>query len=181
MKEVWKDYNTDDLASKRSFKVSKTGLVKKLYEGTDKYKILEGALNNGYKAIWMTKKDGKRTARYVHKMVAETFLANPKNKRYVLHLDHDKLNNKSDNLKWANDAEWKEHNKELFRMMKGRSRLDNIPNSKLTEKQVRSLKKKLANPNKKVKVAALAKQYNISQGQIYRIIRGDNWAHIKVD
>ncbi|WP_068596396.1 HNH endonuclease [Vaginella massiliensis] len=181
MKEVWKAYEADDLANKRSFKVSKSGLVKKLYAGSDKYKILEGAINNGYKAIWMTKNDGKRTARYVHKMVAETFLPNPTNKRYVLHLDHDKLNNVVDNLRWADEAEWKEHNKDLFRRMKGRSRKDNIPNSKLTEKQVRSLKKKLANSNKKIKVATLAKQYNISQGQIYRIIRGDNWAHIKID
>ncbi len=181
MKEVWKDYQEDDLANKRSFKISKSGLVKKLYEGTEKYKILEGALNNGYKAIWVTRKDGKRTAKYVHKMVAETFLPNPKSKTYVIHLDHDKLNNAVENLKWADKEEWKEHNKDLFRMMKGRSRVDNIPNSKLTEKQVRSLKKKLANTTKKVKIATLAKQYSISQGQIYRIIRGDNWAHIKID
>ncbi len=181
MKEVWKDYKDEDLATKRSFKISNAGLVKKLYDGSDKFKVLEGALNNGYRAIWVTRKDGKRTARYVHKMVAETFLKNPKNKKYVVHLDHDKLNNSVENLQWADHEEWKEHNKDLFRRMKGRSRLDNLPNSKLTEKQVRSLKKKLANPNKKIKVATLAKQYNISEGQIYRIMRGDNWSHVKID
>ncbi|HAD79246.1 HNH endonuclease [Empedobacter falsenii] len=180
MSDSWKEYEAEGLIEKRSFLVSKDGLVKKLYTGQDKYKILEGAINNGYRAIWVTKADGKRTAKYVHKMVAETFLPNKDNKEYVVHLDHNKLNNAMDNLKWATLDEWKEHNKDLFRMMKGRSRLDSIPNSKLTEAQVIRLKKKLIDPNRKTKISTLAKQFNISQGQVYRILRGENWAHIEV-
>ncbi|WP_313374085.1 HNH endonuclease [Chishuiella sp.] len=180
MSESWKEYEAKGLIEKRSFLVSKDGLVKKLYTGQDKYKILEGAINNGYRAIWVTKADGKRTAKYVHKMIAETFLPNPDNKEYVVHLDHDKLNNTVSNLEWATLDEWKEHNKDLFRMMKGRSRLDSIPNSKLNESQVVRLKKKLLDPNRKVKIATLAKQFNISQGQVYRILRGENWSHIEV-
>ncbi|MBF0596725.1 HNH endonuclease signature motif containing protein [Faecalibacter rhinopitheci] len=180
MSDSWKEYVSEGLIDKRSFLVSKTGLVKKLYTGQDKYKILEGAINNGYRAIWVTKADGKRTAKYVHKMVAETFLPNIDNKEYVIHIDHEKLNNSIENLQWATLEEWKEHNKDLFRMMKGRSRLDSIPNSKLTENQVVRLKKKLMDPNRKTKIAALAKQFNISQGQVYRILRGENWSHIEV-
>ncbi len=180
MSDSWKEYEAEGLIEKRSFLVSKDGLVKKLYTGQDKYKILEGAINNGYRAIWVTKADGKRTAKYVHKMVAETFLPNKDNKEYVVHLDHNKLNNAMDTLKWATLDEWKEHNKDLFRMMKGRSRLDSIPNSKLTEAQVIRLKKKLIDPNRKTKISTLAKQFNISQGQVYRILRGENWAHIEV-
>ena len=70
MSDSWKEYEVEGLIDKRSFLVSKDGLVKKLYTGQDKYKILEGAINNGYRAIWVTKADGKRTAKYVHKMVA---------------------------------------------------------------------------------------------------------------
>lgn len=180
MSESWKEYDAEGLIEKRSFLISKDGLVKKLYTGQNKYKILEGAINNGYRAIWVTKTDGKRTARYVHKMIAETFLPNTENKQYVIHVDHNKLNNSISNLKWATLEEWKEHNKFLFRMMKGRSRLDNIPNSKLSESQVIRLKKKLFNPNRKVKIATLAKQFNISQGQVYRILRGENWSHIEI-
>ncbi len=180
MSDSWREYQAEGLIEKRSFLVSRDGLVKKLYAGQDKYKILEGAINNGYRAIWVTKMDGKRTAKYVHKMVAETFLSNEDEKEYVVHLDHDKLNNSLDNLKWATLEEWKEHNKHLFRMMKGRSRLDSIPNSKLTEAQVIRLKKKLLDPNRKAKISTLAKQFNISQGQVYRILRGENWSHIEV-
>jgi len=180
MSESWKEYEAKGLIEKRSFLVSKDGLVKKLYTGQDKYKILEGAINNGYRAIWVTKADGKRTAKYVHKMIAETFLPNPEDKEYVVHLDHNKLNNTVSNLEWATLDEWKEHNKDLFRMMKGRSRLDSIPNSKLNESQVMRLKKKLLDPNRKIKIATLAKQFNISQGQVYRILRGENWSHIEV-
>lgn len=180
MSDSWREYESEGLIGKRSFLVSKNGLVKKLYTGQDKYKILEGAINNGYRAIWVTKEDGKRTAKYVHKMIAETFLPNSDKKDYVIHLDHNKLNNEIENLKWADLEEWKEHNKDLFRMMKGRSRLDSIPNSKLSEKEVVRLKKKLLDPNRKMKIATLAKQFNISQGQVYRILRGENWSHIEV-
>ncbi len=181
MNDSWKEYEAEGLIEKRSFLVSKEGLVKKLYTGQDKSKVLEGAINNGYRAIWVTKADGKRTAKYVHKMIAETFLPNDNNKQFVIHLDHNKLNNQIENLQWADLEEWKIHNQHLFRMMKGRSRLDSIPNSKLTEAQVVRLKKKLLDPNRKTKIAALAKQFNISQGQVYRIMRGENWSHIEVN
>lgn len=39
---------------------------------------------------------------YVHKLVAEKFIANPEYKRYVIHLDGNKSNNHVDNLAWSN-------------------------------------------------------------------------------
>lgn len=38
---------------------------------------------------------------YIHRLVAELFVKNPKNYRYVLHADGNRMNNSSDNLVWS--------------------------------------------------------------------------------
>lgn len=40
---------------------------------------------------------------YVHKLVAEAFRPNPENKKYVLHKNHDRSDNKYTNLVWSNN------------------------------------------------------------------------------
>lgn len=56
--------------------------------------------NDGYKRlqIW---KDGKATYMMIHRIVAETFLENPENLKYVNHKDGNKGNNSADNLEWC--------------------------------------------------------------------------------
>ena len=44
--------------------------------------------------------DGKRY--YIHRLVAEYFIDNPENKKYVVHLDGNHANNSVDNLAWSN-------------------------------------------------------------------------------
>lgn len=43
--------------------------------------------------------------KYVHRLVADTYLANPDNKSDVMHLDKNKGNNNLNNLKWATHRE----------------------------------------------------------------------------
>lgn len=45
--------------------------------------------------------DGKRTNKYVHRLVAQTFLSNPNGFPMVNHLDCDITNNKVENLEWC--------------------------------------------------------------------------------
>lgn len=58
----------------------------------------------GYLKINLNNKD-KRISKYIHKLVAETFIDNPEMKQYVDHINNDKLNNDIKNLRWVTKKE----------------------------------------------------------------------------
>lgn len=55
---------------------------------------------NGYKYVNL-RMDGKTERRYIHRLVAQTFIPNPEFKPAVNHIDGDKLNNDVENLEWV--------------------------------------------------------------------------------
>ncbi len=58
----------------------------------------------GYRHVNLYK-DGKYKTLYVHRILAETFLPNPNNYKYINHLDGNKDNNLLDNLEWCTQQE----------------------------------------------------------------------------
>ncbi|MGJ5711597.1 HNH endonuclease [Staphylococcus auricularis] len=63
-----------------------------------KMKVLKQITNaDGYKNVILLNNEGKKSFR-VHRLVAQAFIPNPKNKETVNHIDGDKTNNKVDNL-----------------------------------------------------------------------------------
>lgn len=67
-----------------------------------------GLINSGYLKIGFNVR-GKLYNRLVHRIVAQTFIPNPENKREVNHIDGNKLNNSVKNLEWVTSAENKQH------------------------------------------------------------------------
>ena len=63
---------------------------------------------NGYLTADLSK-EGKVTTTLVHRLVAEAFIPNPKNLRFVNHIDSDRTNNRADNLEWVTSSENRKH------------------------------------------------------------------------
>lgn len=53
-------------------------------------------------ALW---KDGKMYNRFLHRLLAETFIPNPENKPYVRHLNDIPSDNRLENLAWGTEKE----------------------------------------------------------------------------
>jgi NUMOD4 motif/HNH endonuclease len=116
----------------------------------------------------------------IHRLVANHFLPKPKtNETIVGHLNFDKTNNKVNNLKWMTASENVAHQQQNPALKDNDSaRKDTrsyAKNVKLSVTRVMLLKKLIiqGKPTK-----TLVKQFKITETQISRIKKGENWADI---
>ena len=66
------------------------------------YEIKPRPIPTGYLRVYMRREsDFKRLDRYIHRLVAQAFIPNPNNYKYVNHLDTDRGNNRVENLEWC--------------------------------------------------------------------------------
>ncbi len=63
-------------------------------------RILKHRVRNGYYYVELCK-NSKRKNNYLHRIIAKTFIPNPQNKKFVDHIDNNRLNNNLENLRWA--------------------------------------------------------------------------------
>ncbi len=176
--EKWKNIKFDaDITDRIKFKISNYGRIVKC-EG-DKETLVKGSCINGYPSLPVRKVTGKSTSRYVHKLVAEHFLERKEDSIYVIHLNYDKKDNRASNLKWATKREKELHQFNHPRYKDKTRKLKRvITYSKLTESQVRLIKRKINDPNRKTRLRIIAKQFGISEMQLHRIKTGENWGYI---
>ena len=127
----------------------------------------------------------ERTINYhslFHRLVAHYFLKSPTQQQTIVaHLDHEKLNNRACNLKWMTPEENYEHQKHSPYVIKElqerrQKRKENSRATKLSVTKV-MLMKKLINQGKTMK--QLVRQFKVTDTQIFRIKRGENWADIE--
>ncbi|MBC8154499.1 MAG: HNH endonuclease [Bacteroidetes bacterium] len=140
--------------------------------------IIKGSVIQGYRSLNI-RSGGKTLNRYVHKLVAEYFTSHESPAQtYVIHLDHDKLNNFCQNLKWVTKEEMIEHNR-ANPNLKNRIIPLRTRNYKLTETKVKIIKKLLRNDKNRLKM--IAKQFGITHTQLNRIRSGENWKHVTIE
>lgn len=120
-------------------------------------KIKNCYYKDGYLRMNINFSNGKKCHRYLHQIVAWTFIPNPENKRELHHIDGDKLNNNPSNLMWVNRDEHRKISK------------DNEQTShKLTKENVLYIREVYNHKNKVV----LAKKFNVAIMTIYLIATG---------
>ena len=118
MNNIWADIKNYESI----YQINKNGEIKSLArEFIDKTnrkqvikeKILKPCKNTpGYLYVPLSK-NGKVKNHNIHRLLAEHFISNPKNKPHINHIDGNKLNNSLDNLEWCTHKENAEHASKL--------------------------------------------------------------------
>jgi hypothetical protein len=183
LKEIWKEIPSLLGLTSKKYAISNIGRVASFTDSIrDKY-ILKTHLNSGFPVISLTI-NGKSKAIFIHHLVAEVFLKKRNHLcSYVIHLNHDKQNNQSNNLEWVTKKERIEHSKKnpiLIKAIANKIHTGSMA-KKLDEKTVIQLKKEIWNPKRKLTFKQIAEKYHIAEMNLYRIKSGEMWFHIHVD
>ncbi|CAM4121220.1 hypothetical protein EWU23_03070 [Cytophagaceae bacterium 50C-KIRBA] len=175
--EQWMRIPFPEFDNQIHYEISNYGRVKSFQNNPEGY-LIQGSMIQGYRSLNIRFQQ-KSANRYIHKLVAECFV-NKKDdsENFVLHLDHDKMNNRAENLAWGNRSLVTAHNKNnpsvINRQIPKRTK-----NYKLTESKVLMIKKMLKSEKSRFKM--IAKQFGITHTQLNRIRSGENWKHVKLE
>ncbi|MFD1095134.1 HNH endonuclease [Salegentibacter chungangensis] len=180
--EQWKTLHKEEWEDRFVYKISNYGRLIS-YLKNPEGELVGGGKPGSYHNFAVKLKNGKHKTYYVHRMVAELFLNKKEDDKYVIHKNFKKDDNRVSNLAWTNKREWVKHqfdNPNVKENKKKRKLRKVVSYSKLTYAQAVILKKKLLDPNRKTRIKVLAKQFGVSEMQLYRIKSGENWGDIEV-
>lgn len=181
-KEIWKAVSVDGKKPAVPYMISSHGRFGVLVDGKIEVRHFKPTGGN-YR--YNIRQNGKNKAIFLYKEVAKSFLKKPSPKyQYIIHKDHNYLNDHRDNLKWATRKEHRAHTAQSPNSILARERkvITKSTHAKvLTEKRVIALKRKIWDPKRKVSYKMLAEEFGVSEMQIYRIKSGEFWYHLKVE
>jgi len=130
--------------------------------------------NRGYFHVKLYNGNGKCKSLTTHRIVALTFLNNPKELIEVNHIDHNKHNNCLSNLEWITRSDNIKHSY-ICRDPKTYKGSGN-KNSKLIEEEVINIRKEYKNT--KTTYKQLSNKYNVGITLIGYIINNKIWNHV---
>src|SRR5688572_24922728 len=179
--ELWKPLNFSGSKDLRNrYALSSNGRIASYKKDIlEDGKLLNGSLTTGYRTLNLHRPGNKGTL-YIHRELAKLFLkkTSPKYK-YVIHKNHNKLDNNIKNLAWATLEEMIAHQqKSPAKIAYKKVQANREVGLKLTATQVRRIKDTLSNEKRRMTIKQLADKYNVSEMTMYRIKSGENWARI---
>ena len=125
----------------------------------------------GYPTVSLYRRDNGKT-KLVHGLVAEAFIGKRKVGMQVNHRDGNKTNNDVSNLEWNTPKQNTRHAIEQLGVKYGVPG-ERSPHAKLTERQVRSIRREYAEGN--ITQAALARKFGVGYVAIHEIVRYKTW------
>jgi NUMOD4 motif/HNH endonuclease len=142
-------------------------------------KILSGSLTTGYRTLNPHRPDNKGTL-YIHREMAKIFLKKPvAGYKYVIHRNHNKLDNNIKNLRWATLAQMIGHQQDSPAKIAYKEKQANKTEGlKLKATDVKKIKGILKSNNRNITIKKLAENYGVSEMTMYRIKSGENWGRI---
>ena len=180
--EVWKSLQFPGWKHlRKKYALSSNGRIVSYYSDvSEDGKLLEGSLTTGYRTLNLHR-PGNNGTLYIHRELARLFLSkkSPKHK-YVVHVNHNKLDNSVKNLKWATLEEMINHQQGSPAKIAYKAvQANRTVGLKLNANQVKSIKKVLNDKNRKITIKKLAEKYKVSEMTMYRIKSGENWGRVK--
>lgn len=162
-KEIWKDVEGYD----GKYQISTLGNVRSYAYGHAR--TLKPSPNElGYLRVFLCKYGLIKTLR-VHRLVAEAFMPNPKNKPYINHIDFDPSNNRVENLEWCTQKENMRHCIDSGRFSRGEAHYKSI----LKNSDVKKIR-----ASNGISQVQLGKIFKVDQSVISNIINRKKWTHI---
>lgn len=172
------DFTTEELSKEQwivcpnnaNYAISNIGRVKRITPQRNTYvgKILEISYVRGYACVNLYI-HGQRKLMKIHRLVAAAFLPKPlPYQDQINHIDHNRTNNKVENLEWCslqeNMAWLKKHNRHTHG--------EHHAKAKLTEKEALYIRHSTEKPG------ILSKKLSISVETIRCIRKGLTWKHL---
>jgi hypothetical protein len=174
--ERWRELELKKGVTTKRYAISNRGRIVSFKDKVDEGYLLRPRLTQGYPSVTIGR-EANRQNYYLHRLVAEYFSKKPSQRhRFVIHRDHVKENNKSDNLKWVTHESQIEHALSDPNVL---VRQNPEEGPKLNASKVRQIKRALKAKNQPT-LKALARQFKVSDMQIHRIKTGENWSHVTV-
>ncbi|MBK7561640.1 MAG: HNH endonuclease [Chitinophagaceae bacterium] len=179
--EVWKPLTFPGWRQLRNrYAVSSLGRIASYKQDILKDgKVLSGSLTTGYRTLNLHRPNNKGTL-YIHREMAQLFSKRPSQKhKYVIHRNHNKLDNNIKNLRWATLEQMIDHQQDSPAKIAYKEKQANRTEGlKLTASQVKKIKSILTNKNRNITIRQLSQNYKVSEMTMYRIKSGENWGRI---
>jgi hypothetical protein len=180
--EVWKPLQFPGWKQLRNrYALSSAGRIASFKEKiVEDGKLLSGSLTTGYRTLNLHRPGNKGTL-YIHREMAKLFLKRSSTgHKYVIHVNHNKLDNNYKNLKWATLETMISHQQDSpAKIAYKKKQANKTVGLKLTASQVRKIKLSLGNKNRKLTIKQIADQYDVSEMTMYRIKSGENWGKVR--
>lgn len=168
--EIWAEITFTD----KKYEVSNYGRVRSYcYDKLNGRIVKPGSIKGFYNVSLRV--DGKKRSYLIHKLTAEYFIPRTSDdETVVIHLDWNKQNNHISNLQWVTREEsYKRMHQVLQDTRKKTGKM--VTSSKLRPEDVSILKGLL---EKGVRQKVIAKLFCISEMQVTRIKRNENWSEV---